>query len=56
VPGWAATMVVLLLLGGIQMLMLGIIGEYTWRSLAEGRRRDLYVIEAVYDSLPREGP
>ena len=49
VQGWAPIMVVILVIGGLQMLMLGIIGEYLWRTLAQVRRRDPYVIETTYD-------
>ena len=30
-------MVVILLIGGIQMIMLGVLGEYLWRTLDESR-------------------
>jgi len=43
--GWSSTMVVILVLGGIQMIMLGIIGEYLWRNIEESRNRPLYFIE-----------
>jgi dolichol-phosphate mannosyltransferase len=49
IQGWAALMVVSLVLGGIQLLMLGVIGEYMWRTLAQSRSRDAYVIEEVLD-------
>jgi dolichol-phosphate mannosyltransferase len=39
-------MVVVLVVGGIQMLMLGVLGEYVWRALDETRRRPRYLIEA----------
>lgn len=45
VEGWTTIMVVILFLGGIQMIMLGIIGEYLWRNLEESRKRPLYFIE-----------
>lgn len=45
VQGWASTIVLILVLGGLYMLMLGIIGEYLWRNLDESRRRPLYFIE-----------
>lgn len=45
-PGWAETVIITLLLGGIQMIMLGIIGEYLWRNLDETRKRPLYFVEA----------
>lgn len=43
--GWTSLMVVVLIMGGIQMTMLGIVGEYVWRSLDETRRRPRYIIE-----------
>lgn len=46
-PGWASLMVVVLIIGGVQMLMLGVLGEYLWRALDEGRRRPRYIIEAT---------
>lgn len=49
IQGWAALMVVSLTLGGIQLLMLGVIGEYMWRTLAQARRRDAYVIEEILE-------
>jgi len=49
IQGWAAIMVVILVLGGIQLLMLGVIGEYMWRTLAQARNRDAYVIEEILE-------
>jgi dolichol-phosphate mannosyltransferase len=48
-PGWTSLMVAVLLLSGFQMVMLGIIGEYLWRTLDETRKRPLYVIEKVFE-------
>ena len=45
--GWASLMVVVLILGGTQMVMLGILGEYLWRALDGSRRRPRYLIEAI---------
>lgn len=45
VQGWASTIVMILIFGGIQMIILGIIGEYVWSNLDESRRRPLYFIE-----------
>jgi polyisoprenyl-phosphate glycosyltransferase len=45
IEGWTALMVVILLLCGIQMIMLGIIGEYVWRTLETSRNRPLYIVE-----------
>lgn len=45
IVGWASIMVTVLILGGLQMLMLGVIGEYLWRNLEEARKRPLFSIE-----------
>jgi dolichol-phosphate mannosyltransferase len=45
VEGWSSLMVMTLLLSGTQMIMLGVIGEYVWRTLHESRRRPRYNIE-----------
>jgi glycosyltransferase involved in cell wall biosynthesis len=52
VQGWAPLMIVVLVLGGMQMLMLGVIGEYLWRTLAQTRNRDLFVVEKILPSQP----
>lgn len=44
--GWASLMVVVLIIGGIQMLMMGMLGEYLWRALEESRRRPRFLVEA----------
>lgn len=43
--GWSSTMVVLLLVSSFQMISLGIIGEYVWRTLQSARQRPNYIIE-----------
>ena len=47
--GWAPLMIVILLLSGFQMLMLGVIGEYLWRTLDQVRGREHFVIDEIYD-------
>jgi dolichol-phosphate mannosyltransferase len=45
ISGWASLMVVVLVLGGLQMIMLGVLGEYLWRTLEQARQRPRYYIE-----------
>lgn len=50
--GWASLMVVVLVIGGFQMLMMGMLGEYLWRALDEGRRRPRFLIEDSFEAQP----
>lgn len=49
VKGWTPLMILLAFTAGIQMTMLGVLGEYLWRTLDETRKRPHYVIDEVYD-------
>lgn len=46
-PGWPTVLVIVLLLGGTQLTMVGVMGEYLWRSVEESRGRPLYVVRDV---------
>jgi len=48
VQGWVPTMLIMTFTAGIQMSMLGVLGEYLWRTLDEVRRRPQYVIDEIY--------
>lgn len=47
IQGWASLMVVLLVVSGVQLIMLGIIGEYLWRNFDESRRRPTFIIDEM---------
>lgn len=48
VEGWATIMVAMLFLGGVQLICIGIIGEYIGRIFNETKGRPMYVIETVH--------
>ena len=47
VQGWTSTMLVVVLLGAVQMFVLGMIGEYLGRLYIESKRRPLYIVADI---------
>ncbi len=46
-PGWTSLKVAVLFLGGVQLISLGILGEYVGRTYDEARARPIYIIASV---------
>lgn len=57
VPGYATTIGVILLLGGIQLFVMGIMGEYLAKTYMQGKHRPIYIEKSRVSSLdrPKEG-
>lgn len=49
IVGWASLMCVVLCASGVIMLMLGILGEYIWRTLDAARTRPPYIVDEVLE-------
>ncbi len=49
VEGWSSLMVAILVIGGIQMMMMGLLGEYLWRTFDESRGRPRYIVDYVLE-------
>jgi polyisoprenyl-phosphate glycosyltransferase len=52
--GWTSVIAVVLLLGGVQLLSLGVIGQYVARIFDETKQRPLYFVEEVVEGGVRE--
>lgn len=55
-PGYASLLIAILLMGAIQLLSLGIIGEYLGRLFVEVKGRPIYVVEGVYEDVVPKPP
>src|SRR5262249_60715713 len=55
-PGYASLLIAVLLMGAIQLLSLGIIGEYLGRLFLEVKSRPIYVVEGIYEDGASQPP
>jgi hypothetical protein len=53
--GWVSTIAIIMFIGGAQLLMLGVIGEYLSRVYDEVRRRPLYIVRSRVGADDRAG-
>lgn len=48
-PGYASVMVAVTFLGGLQLIGIGVIGEYLGRTYLESKRRPIYLVRKIYE-------
>ncbi|RSM49511.1 glycosyltransferase [Amycolatopsis balhimycina DSM 5908] len=52
VPGWAFITIAMFFLGGIQIIMLGVLGSYVGRTYSQVQNRPLYTVASVRTGVP----
>lgn len=55
IPGYPTLVILILLIGGIQLIVLGIMGEYLARIHIETKRRPIYLEKACYTNIKHDG-
>jgi polyisoprenyl-phosphate glycosyltransferase len=56
VPGWTSVIFATSLLGGVQLIVLGVVGEYVGRTYLESKNRPLYIVNKSAGLAGRHGP
>jgi polyisoprenyl-phosphate glycosyltransferase len=54
VIGWSSTLLSIYFLGSIQLVFLGVLGEYIYRNYKESQNRPIYFVRKFYDSSSEE--
>ena len=55
VPGYASLLAAVLFIGSLQLISIGILGEYIGRIYHESKRRPTYVVRKVYETAANKG-
>ena len=54
IQGWATLMCLVLFTSGIILLMLGMLGEYLWRTLDATRNRPVYIVDTIKEETDKD--
>ncbi|MGV8092052.1 MAG: glycosyltransferase family 2 protein [Mangrovibacterium sp.] len=54
IVGWSSTILSIYFLGSIQLIFLGVLGEYVYRIYKESQKRPLYFIKKIYTTEDKE--
>jgi dolichol-phosphate mannosyltransferase len=54
VPGWSSILLSIYFLGSVQLVFLGILGEYIFRNYKESQNRPVYFVRKFYDDSPEK--
>lgn len=55
VPGWTSTLLSIYFLGSIQLVFMGILGEYIYRNYKESQNRPIYFVKCFFDTSGGSG-
>ncbi len=56
IPGWTSLMLVVVVLGAVQMMVLGLMGEYIGRLYSQAKQRPLYIVQDIAGDLGQCDP
>ncbi len=54
VRGWSTLMILVLFSAGLILFMLGVLGEYLWRTLDATRNRPVYIVDSILEERSKK--
>jgi len=56
IPGWTSLMLIVVVIGAVQMVVLGLMGEYIGRLYSQAKQRPLYIVQEIEGRGIAEAP